>query len=48
MIKIFIYIMIGFGVYYLYDTGGDVSGLIDTAMAMTNQAAQGLADLTSK
>ena len=48
MIKIAIYIAVGFGLYQLYDTGGDVSGLIDTAMAMTNQAAQGLADITSK
>ena len=47
MIKIVIYIAIGFGVYYLYDTGGDVSGLIDTAKAFTNQAAQGLADITA-
>ena len=47
MIKIAIYIAIGFGIYYLYDTGGDFTGLINTAKAITNQAAQGLADITS-
>ena len=39
--------MIGFGVYYLYDTGGDFSGLFETVKAFINQGARDLVDLTS-
>ena len=47
MIKIAIYIAIGFGVYYLYDTGGDFSGLMNNVKIWINQGARDLVELTS-